>query len=292
MSNSFVSEYSDLVDACLEKNLVGASDSYKIVVEAMRYSALNGGKRIRPAIMLMFYKLCGGISDGAVNFAAALEMIHTYSLIHDDLPCMDNDDLRRGKPSCHKAFPENIALLAGDALLTEAFALALKTKGIPEYRIIESLHILAECAGVNGMIGGQVIDLVNNGNVNSVETLTEMYNLKTGALIVAAVKIGTILGGGTNKQVVAGEKFAKNLGLAFQIIDDILDATGDEAELGKPVNSDAKNGKYTFVTALGVEACREKAKQLTKEAKEALNAYEGSKKEILELTEQLLNRTY
>lgn len=292
MSTSFVSEYSDLIEACLEKNLSGSSESYKKIVEAMRYSALDGGKRIRPALMLMFYKLCGGTSDNAVNFATALEMIHTYSLIHDDLPCMDNDDMRRGKPSCHKAFSENIALLAGDALLTEAFGLAAKTKNIAEYRIIESFAILAECAGVNGMIGGQVIDLENNGNVNSLETLTEMYNLKTGALIVAAVKIGTILGGGTHKQVVAGEKFAKNLGLAFQIIDDILDATGDEAELGKPINSDAKNGKYTFVTALGVEACREKAKELTKEAKEALFAYEGDKKEILALTEQLLNRTY
>ena len=292
MSTSFINEYSDMVEACLEKNLVGAGDSYKAVIEAMRYSTLGGGKRIRPAILLMFYKLCGGISDGAVNFAAALEMIHTYSLIHDDLPCMDNDDMRRGKPSCHKAFTENIALLAGDALLTEAFGLAAKAKGIAEYRIIESLSVLAECAGVNGMIGGQVIDLQSNGNINSLETLTEMYRLKTGALICAAVKIGTILGGGNNKQVLAGEKFAYNLGLAFQIIDVILDATGDEQELGKPINSDLKNGKFTFVTALGVDACREKARSLTAEAKEMLNAYEGNKKEILALTEQLLNRTY
>ena len=292
MSNEFFSEYSQMVEDCLKDSLKGKSDSYSILVDAMRYSALMGGKRVRPTILMLFYKLSGGFENGAINFATALEMIHTYSLIHDDLPCMDNDDMRRGKPSCHKAFPENIALLAGDALLTEAFTVALQTRGIPEYRIIESLSVLSKCAGVNGMIGGQVIDLQTQGGSNSLDTLTEMYNLKTGSLIVAAAKIGTILGGGTQKQVVAGEKYAASLGLAFQIIDDILDATGDESVLGKPINSDVKNGKCTFVTAIGVDACRIKARELTEEAKASLNAYEGDKKPLLALTEQLLNRNY
>ena len=292
MRNEFFPDYAEMVEKCLKDSLKGNSDSYSILIDAMRYSALLGGKRIRPAILMLFYKLCGGIENGAINFATALEMIHTYSLIHDDLPCMDNDDMRRGKPSCHKAYSESIALLAGDALLTEAFNVALQTHGIAEYRIIESLAVLSKCAGVNGMIGGQVIDLQTQGNPNSVETLTEMYNLKTGSLIVAAAKIGTILGGGTQKQVIAGEKYAKSLGLAFQIIDDILDATGDESLLGKPINSDIKNGKCTFVTAIGIDACREKAHELTQEAKASLNAFEGNKKELLNLTEQLLNRKY
>lgn len=290
MINDIISKYSDMIEACLEKSIRNDSESYKILVDAMRYSALNGGKRIRPALLLLFYKLTSGVEEGAINFATALEMIHTYSLIHDDLPCMDNDDMRRGKPSCHKAFPENIALLAGDALLTEAFTTALNTRGVPEYRIIESLSVLSKCAGVNGMIGGQVVDL--QGDPDSVEALTEMYYLKTGALIVAAAKIGTILGGGTQKQIIAGEKYAKALGLAFQIIDDILDATGDEKVLGKPINSDVKNGKFTFVTALGIDACRQKAKELTEEAKKCLEAFEGDKKPLLNLTEELLNRKF
>ena len=240
------------------------------VKEAMLYSLQIGGKRIRPVLMTEFYKLCGGSEEGIYNFAIALEMIHTYSLIHDDLPCMDNDDFRRGKPSCHKAFDEATAVLAGDGLLTEAFALASRAKGIAPENMVKAIGVLAECAGVSGMIGGQIIDIQNEGKQLSVETLKKLYSLKTSALIKAAAKIGCILAGAEDKCLYA-EKYAENVGLAFQIVDDILDFCGDEALLGKPVGSDEKNNKCTFVTLCGIEESRKVVNRLTIEAKSCVD---------------------
>ena len=236
------------------------------VKDAMLYSLQIGGKRIRPVLMTEFYALCGGKAKGIYNFAIALEMIHTYSLIHDDLPCMDNDDFRRGKPSCHKAFDEATAVLAGDGLLTEAFALASRAEGIPAENIVKAINILAECAGVSGMIGGQIIDIQNEGKTLSIEKLQKLYSLKTGALIKAAAKIGCILADKEDKCEYA-ERYAENIGLAFQIVDDILDFCGDEALLGKPIGSDKKNNKCTYVTLCGIQESRNVVEKLTLEAK-------------------------
>jgi geranylgeranyl diphosphate synthase type II len=272
--------------------LLNESDrQYDEVVRAARYSLLSSGKRIRPILLLEFYKLCGGNDDCAYNFACALEMIHTYSLIHDDLPCMDNDDFRRGKPSCHKQFGESMALLAGDALLTEAFNAASRTIGIPAERVLEAMTVLSANAGINGMIGGQVIDLINTDKITADDTVA-MYKLKTGALINSATVCGAILAGADDEKKKAASVYAEKLGLAFQIIDDILDAEGDEATLGKPVGSDSKNDKKTLVARFGVEKCREFADALTREALGALDALDGDKSNLIAITEFLLLRKY
>lgn len=267
------------------------NNGYGIIFDASRYSLLNSGKRIRPILMLEFYKLCGGKGNCVYNFACALEMIHTYSLIHDDLPCMDNDDFRRGKPSCHKQFSEDIALLAGDALLTEAFFVAMQTENIPSDRVVKAAKFLAKCAGANGMIGGQVMDITDKAFEN-LELTLQMYALKTGCLIKAATVCGAILAGADDKQIKNAEIYAEKLGFAFQIIDDILDATGDEAILGKPVGSDDKNGKITYAKKVGIENARKKAKELTEEALNTLECFNGDTVFLKELTLFLLQRDY
>lgn len=291
MIDRILSEYQAKIDARLDILLSESDKKYDEVIRAARYSLISSGKRIRPILLLEFYKLCGGDDDCAYNFACALEMIHTYSLIHDDLPCMDNDDFRRGKPSCHKQFGETMALLAGDALLTEAFNAASRTMGIPAERIVEALAVLSANAGINGMIGGQVIDLINTDSISADDTV-QMYLLKTGALINSATVCGAILAGAEDDKKAAAAEYAEKLGLAFQIIDDILDAEGDEATLGKPVGSDSKNDKKTLVARFGVEKCREFADTLTKEALAALDKFEGNKENLVALTEFLLLRKY
>ncbi|MBQ3817477.1 MAG: polyprenyl synthetase family protein [Clostridia bacterium] len=261
------------------------------VVSASRYSILNSGKRIRPVLLMEFYKLCGGKDyNAALKFAAALEMIHTYSLIHDDLPCMDNDDMRRGKPSCHKQFSEATALLAGDMLLTKAFYTAALNSEIPSERKLEAISILADMAGENGMIGGQEIDLAIENKSASIEVITEMYLKKTAALLVAACKIGCILAGATEEKILLAKIYAEKLGLAFQIIDDILDITADEKQLGKPVGSDDKNNKSTYVSKVGIEKSREAATRLTNEAMDILENFSGDTSALKELTILLLDR--
>ena len=291
MIDRIFSEYQAKIDARLDILLNESDKKYNEVVKAARYSILSSGKRIRPILMLEFYKLCGGNDDCAYNFACALEMIHTYSLIHDDLPCMDNDDFRRGKPSCHKQFGETMALLAGDALLTEAFNAASRTIGIPSERIVEAMTVLSANAGIGGMIGGQVIDLSNTDLISADDTV-EMYKLKTGALINSATVCGAILAGADNEKKAAAAEYAEKLGLAFQIIDDILDAEGDEAVLGKPVGSDSKNDKKTLVARYGVEKCRQLADDFTKEALSALDKFDGDKGNLVAITEFLLLRKY
>lgn len=257
--------------------------------DAMRYSLLAGGKRLRPILLLEICRLCGGDVEAAMPFACAVEMIHTYSLIHDDLPCMDNDDLRRGRPTNHKVYGEATAVLAGDCLLTSAFELMLEAQGVPEDRVLRATACLAKAAGGRGMVGGQALDMAGEGHALSLAEVEELQALKTGALICAAAEMGCILAGGDEQVRCAVRRFAQKLGLAFQIRDDILDVEGDSATLGKPVGSDARSEKTTFVTLKGVEACQELVETLTAEAKEAL-APLGGGEFLCRLAETLVAR--
>jgi len=240
--------------------------------EAMRYSLFAGGKRIRPVLLLEFCRVCGGDIELALPFAAALEMIHTYSLIHDDLPCMDNDDFRRGLPTNHKKFGEAAAVLAGDALLTAAFELMSGT-GTQAERRLEALHIIAVASGAFGMAGGQDIDLLLEGTNALPGHITEMYRLKTGALIRAAAEAGCVLAGAADEQRNAAVTYAACVGLAFQLSDDLLDVEGDADSIGKAVGMDAERGKRTLVSALGILKSRAQIDMLTKEAVKALSGF-------------------
>lgn len=284
--------YIPVIENKLNELLSESGERYSSAVNAMRYSLLSGGKRIRPILLLEFYSLFGGRAEGALNFAAAIEMIHTYSLIHDDLPCMDNDDMRRGRPSCHKAFGYDTALLAGDALLTHAFFAAANAVDIPPERVSRAISVLAQKAGIYGMVGGQVMDLDFEKNGANGEELTAMYIKKTSCLLEAAAMCGAVLAGADEETVKKTEEYAENLGLAFQITDDILDCTADEKTLGKPIGSDKKNGKTTFVTLFGLYGAKQKAALLTKKAEDILNGFSGDTSYLKELTEYLLNRNY
>lgn len=284
--------YIPVIENKLNELLPESGERYSSAVNAMRYSLLSGGKRIRPILLLEFYSLFGGRAEGALNFAAAIEMIHTYSLIHDDLPCMDNDDMRRGRPSCHKAFGYDTALLAGDALLTHAFFAAANAVDIPPERVSRAISVLAQKAGIYGMVGGQVMDLDFEKNGANGEELTAMYIKKTSCLLEAAAMCGAVLAGADEETVKKTEEYAENLGFAFQITDDILDCTADEKTLGKPIGSDEKNGKTTFVTLLGLDGAKQRAALLTKKAEDILNGFSGDTSYLKELTEYLLNRNY
>lgn len=273
------------------KSLFEEKDSdYEVLLRAMEYSLLIGGKRIRPHFLLEFNSLCGGDKLSSLDFACAVEMIHTYSLIHDDLPCMDNDDLRRGKPSCHKAFSEDTALLAGDALLTHAFYVASGIKNVKPQNLLRSIGVMSKLSGYNGMIGGQQIDLLSEGKNIKPETLKKMYKLKTGALISLSAQIGCILADADEEQIKAADKYAQNVGLAFQIVDDILDITGDEKTLGKPIGSDSENLKSTYVSIYGIEKSEQKVKELTEEAISALNVFDGNTEILTETARYLTDR--
>lgn len=278
--------YLDETNSALKEYLPAADD---VVSQAMRYSVENGGKRIRPALLLEFCRVCGGDYKKAVPFACALEMIHTYSLIHDDLPCMDNDDFRRGKPSCHIAFGEEYALLAGDALLTLAFETAMKSNLSAEITV-KAAKELAKAAGVMGMVGGQVLDLQNEGKKVGVSDLQKTDELKTGELIRAACVLGCVCAGADDKKIAAAEKYAHDIGIAFQIVDDILDVTSDEETLGKPIGSDEENQKSTYVSLLGIEKSRKTAEELTLNAQKALDAFDGDVSSLKDFAEKLKNR--
>lgn len=286
--------YAELTERALDKYLPDTECLQKSVIKAARYSLGAGGKRIRPALVMEFCRVCGGEAEDALPIACAIEMMHTFSLIHDDLPCMDNDDMRRGKPSCHKAFGEGTALLAGDALAMlpyQIIAEAALKKRISENAALRIISLLGERAGVFGMIGGQVIDTENEGRELPTNILLEMYRMKTGALLDFCCRAGCIAAGaGAEKQLAASE-YARKLGLAFQIVDDILDVTADEKLLGKPVGSDAESGKHTYVAAAGLEAAKKEAERLTNEAIKALDAFEDTGF-LVELTEFLLKRNY
>ena len=241
----------------------------KVLLDAMRYSLLAGGKRIRPVLLLKFCEAAGGERSAALPAACGIEMLHTYSLIHDDLPCMDNDDLRRGKPTCHKVFGETNAVLAGDALQSAAYGAVLSSPVAPE-RTAAMAKTLAFAAAEQGMCGGQYIDTSKEGLPVTEDELYEIHRLKTGALLRAACVMGVQCAGGTAEQVSAAEDFAMNLGLAFQIRDDVLDTISTVDELGKPIGSDAAEKKTTFVSLLGVEECSRLVHEHTEKAKSAI----------------------
>lgn len=246
----------------------------KRLFDAMRYSLLAGGKRIRPVLTLEFCRICGGDWRSALPFACALEMIHTYSLIHDDLPCMDNDDYRRGRLTNHKVFGEALAVLAGDGLLTAAFETAASAATDPAVTV-KAIRILAEQAGELGMVGGQVLDMDAEEQELTEQGIYDIQCRKTGALIQAACQIGVVAAGGTQQQLDAAKTYAQNLGLAFQIRDDMLDVIGDEATFGKPIGSDKAEKKTTFVDLLGLAACEREVVRLTDEAISALGLFGG-----------------
>ena len=273
---SKIDEYTNTVNKALEDFLPEAPDGQKAVTKAMKYSLSNGGKRLRPIFVLEFCKMCGGNPDDALAFACAVEYIHTYSLIHDDLPCMDDDDMRRGAPSCHKMFGEATALLAGDALLTHAFELIASAE-LPDSQIVQATMLLAQNAGVGGMIGGQVLDLMYEEKLDpTVSGVIDVYRMKTGALISASCLLGCIAAGADKDKLIAASKFAYNLGVAFQIQDDILDIEGDEEIIGKPVGSDEENSKSTYVSLLGIKKAKEDVERLTANAVSYLDRFNDS----------------
>jgi geranylgeranyl diphosphate synthase type II len=264
------------IDTCLQKYLT-SSDAYPpIIHEAMHYAIFNGGKRLRPIMVLEGAKLAGGNQESAVPVACALEMIHTYSLVHDDLPAMDDDDLRRGKPTCHIVFGEANAILTGDALLTGAFAVMTESAGMPGVKpdnLIRVIQEIAEAAGSQGMIGGQVIDLQSEGQDIDHETLKTLHSLKTGKLFQAALRSGAILGDINQQGLQYIDKYARNFGLAFQITDDILDVNGNEEVTGKPAGSDAKNAKTTYPGLFGLEKSRQLAEDCVQACIESLQEF-------------------
>jgi len=247
---------------------------YGRLQEAMRYSLLSGGKRIRPVLSCAFAELFGGDWHKAVPLGCALELVHTYSLIHDDLPCMDDDDLRRGRPTCHKVYGETLAVLAGDALQPEAFALIARAQGLTAEQRIDGVAVLAKAAGAGGMVAGQVLDTLED--VGDEPGLRQMCGLKTGAMIRGAAELGCVAAGASAEDRAAAVTYAGQLGLAFQIRDDMLDVIADQQEFGKPVGSDKEKGKVTFVDVLGLEGCAGAVERCTEAAKAALAPYPGS----------------
>lgn len=272
---------------CLpEKN--GLAD---VVAEAMAYACATGGKRIRPVLTMEFCRACGGQQEESLPFAAAVEMIHSYSLIHDDLPCMDNSPLRRGKPSVHKAFGEDMALLAGDALLNRAFEILLRPTGLSADRQMRAACTLADAAGIGGMVGGQVLDLESEGKTISLEMLERLQEGKTAALMIASCRMGVIAAGGSEERIEAAGVYGREIGLCFQIVDDILDETVSAQQLGKPVGSDAQNQKNTYVSLLGLDEARALAKKRTQSAIEALKDWGDEADGLRRLAQALLIRT-
>lgn len=285
-------EYCSVIEAALPQYLPPVTLPQGKVCEAMAYSLLDGGKRIRGCLTLAMCELCGGEVQSALPLACAVEMVHAYSLIHDDLPCMDNDDLRRGKPSCHIKFGEGTALLAGDALLTHAFSAASDAYfngTLPAETVLRCVNQLSRAAGVEGMIGGQVIDTAPEEVPMTPEQLEAMHSMKTGALIRSAAVLGCLAAGAPRDVVMQADLYAAKIGLAFQIVDDILDATEESEELGKST-SDADNNKTTYITLYGVEKAREMVRRLVLEADLAVKGTVLDDEMLYELADTLAKR--
>lgn len=277
-------------------NIIEVKDnSQKLIYEAMNYSLLSGGKRLRPVFLLAAYEIFREDDEAAMPFACAIEMIHTYSLIHDDLPSMDNDDYRRGRLSNHKQFGEATAILAGDGLLNKAFETGLKAA--LEYNIdidiaVKALLVIADSSGSDGMIGGQVVDMFGHEKIYSLEDLKHMYSLKTGAIIKSSVMAGAILGGATEKELAALKIFAEKIGLAFQIEDDLLDVTGTLEKLGKATGSDEANHKITYLSFVTIQDARNEVSRLTEEAIESLDVFGEKSMHLSELAVYLTSRDH
>ena len=262
----------------------------KVIYDSESYRLNIGGKRIRPILMLLIYSMYKENWRDILEFSSAIEMIHTYSLIHDDLPCMDDDDLRRGKPTNHKVYGENIAVLAGDTLLNEAMNLMIRFSLKNGEKSLVAAEMIASASGPEGMIGGQVVDIINEGKKISEDELKYMHMNKTGALIKVSIMSGAILGEAPEDDIRKLEKFGENLGLAFQIKDDILDVIGSTEKLGKNVLSDEESNKSNFITMHGLEYCIKECERLTKESIEILDSLSVDTKDLKVLTKELLDR--
>lgn len=279
-----------LIEKALVKELGEDKALVPELADSMKYSLTAGGKRLRPVLLMAAADAVGADGNEFMQVACAIEMIHTYSLIHDDLPAMDNDDYRRGKLTNHKVYGEAMAILAGDALLTQAFEVMLRQPGVPAEVLVQVVREMSIAAGPNGMVGGQVIDMLSEGKRISMNELRKMHTGKTGALFRAAIRSGAIMAGANEKQLQALTVYADCFGLAFQITDDILDVVGDEAIIGKPVGSDERNEKSTYVTLTSLEEARQLAADTVKQAVEALQIFGDKATFLRELVEMLLSR--
>ena len=281
-------EYREFIEQYLKSYIDRFStEPQKVLFDAMGYSLLAGGKRLRPIFAFDFCRMCGADWKKAAPFAAAIEMIHTYSLIHDDLPCMDNDDFRRGRPTNHKVYGEGMAVLAGDALLTDAFGVAATAELAKPQDMALAISVLSQCAGSLGMVGGQVLDILSEERTLTEQEVIDIQSRKTGKLIHAGCVLGVIAGGGTEEQIEAAGKFAAFLGLAFQIRDDMLDVIGTQEEMGKGVGTDA--AKNTFVRLYGLDKCEELVQKYTAAATQMLKIFENNEF-MVSLAESLTNR--
>lgn len=291
--NNFDAVFSEEKDA-VEKIIYGyCPDEFgkqSLIFEAMNYSVKAGGKRLRPILMLETFKLFGEDEAKVYPFMAAIEFIHTYSLVHDDLPAMDDDEFRRGQKTTHAKFGEDLGILAGDGLLNYAYEV-MSEAVVKNPNAAEAMAVIAKKAGSYGMVGGQTVDVINEGKKLDIETINFIHNLKTAALIEASMMAGAILGGATEEQVLQVESIAKNIGMAFQIQDDILDVTGDEKKLGKPVLSDEKNEKDTYITLIGLEESKQKVEDLSNLAIDGIKAL-GENEFLVTLVEKLISREY
>ncbi|MBN2125258.1 MAG: polyprenyl synthetase family protein [Deltaproteobacteria bacterium] len=290
---AYLEEKRRTVDEALMGCLPTADGSGGEVTEAMKYSLFAGGKRLRPILCMAGAEAVGGDPSSLLPVACALELIHTYSLIHDDLPVMDDDDMRRGKPTNHKVFGEAVALLAGDGLLTEAFRLMAgegSSAGLEPRRLLRAIALIGRAAGWEGMVGGQVVDILSEGKEVAPDTVEFIHTHKTGALITASVVSGALLGGGDDRQGAALTRYGENIGLAFQIADDILDIEGDSALLGKGVGADARKKKITYPTVMGLEASRKIEKEMIREALEALRSFDHRADPLRRIASYIIER--
>ncbi len=267
--------------------LFPADKPYGVLQKAMSYSLMSGGKRIRPVLTAAFCDMLCGEWRKAIPFGCALELVHTYSLIHDDLPCMDDDDLRRGKPTCHKAYGETVAVLAGDALQAEAFRVLAAAPHMSASQRVDAVAVLAEACGADGMVAGQILD--TQGLCRSLSEVENLHRLKTGAMIRGAVLLGCIAAEAGEEDRRRAAAYAEHVGLAFQVRDDMLDVIADQAELGKPIGSDREEGKVTFVDLMGLDACERLVRRETEQAKEAIREIPGSDF-LLRLADRMADR--
>ena len=282
----------DYIETLLNEYMPKEEGYQRTIMKAMNYSLKAGGKRLRPILTLESCKIVGGKEEDAIPFAMAIEMIHTYSLIHDDLPALDNDDLRRGKPTNHKVFGDGMATLAGDALLNYAFEIMLSSsidKKDPN-KYLKAINEIAKHAGIYGMIGGQVVDVESENKIIDKDKLDFIHLNKTAAMIIGCMRAGAIIGGASDEELEKVTKYGENIGLSFQIVDDILDITGEEDKLGKPIGSDIANHKSTYPSLLGLEKSREIARQLIEEAKSSIDGLSSEIDFLNQLGDYIISR--
>jgi geranylgeranyl diphosphate synthase type II len=290
---TYLKKQQDLINSALDKCFPEPHGPSGPVFEAMRYSMMSGGKRVRPILLLAGAQAVGNDQKALLPAACALECIHTYSLIHDDLPAMDNDDLRRGRPTCHKVYGEAIAILAGDGLLTYAFEFMCKpeiAQNVSPHLLSKAIFLLARAAGVSGMVGGQTADILMEGRLVDAETLSFIHSHKTGALIGASVEIGALLGKGSDEELNHLKRYGESLGLAFQIKDDLLDVEGDQEILGKPVGSDDRNQKATYPALFGLKEAKRKAQELLKQGLSELELFDESAEPLRAIARYVVER--